>query len=153
MDLPETKYADSHGLSIAYQVMGEGDVDLIIAPGLISHVELLHEFPGYTRYLRRLAEFARVITFDKRGQGLSDSIVGVPTLEERVDDLLAVLDAVGSKKTAIFGYSEGAPMAFLLSASHPSRVSHIVSFGGYGKACSSPTYEHMLSIDQRRSNL
>jgi len=153
MDLPETQYADSHGLSIAYQVMGEGEVDLVIVPALISHVELFHEFPGYTRYLRRLAEFARVITFDKRGQGLSDAMEGVPTLEERVDDLLAVMDACGSEKAAIFGYSEGAPLAFLLSATHPSRVSHIISFGGYARACGTPDYPHMRSAEVRRGKL
>ena len=113
MEIPETQYADSHGLSIAYQVMGKGEVDLVVAPGMISHIELLHDFPGYTRYLRRLAEFTRVITFDKRGQGLSDSIEGVPTLEERVDDMLAVMDASGSETAAIFGFSEGAPHGLL----------------------------------------
>lgn len=107
MDLPKTHYANSHGLSIAYQVMGEGVIDLVIAPTLISHIELFHEFPGYTRYLRRLSEFARVITFDKRGQGLSDAMDGVPTLEERVDDISAVMDDVGSKKATIFGFSKG----------------------------------------------
>ena len=107
MDDPQTRYADSHGLSIAYQTMGEGALDIVIAPGLISHVELYHDFPGYTRYLRRLTEFGRVITFDKRGQGLSDALHGTPTLEERMDDLLAVMDAAGSEKAAIFGFSEG----------------------------------------------
>ena len=153
MDLPETHYANSHGLSIAYQVMGEGAIDLVIAPALISHIELFHEFPGYTRYLRRLSEFARVITFDKRGQGLSDAMDGVPTLEERVDDISAVMDDVGSKKAAIFGFSEGSTMAFMLAASHPSRVSHVITFGGYAKACGTTDYPHMPSEEVRRANL
>jgi class 3 adenylate cyclase/alpha-beta hydrolase superfamily lysophospholipase len=153
MSLPETHFADSHGLSIAYQVMGNGSHDVIIAPGMISHVELLHDFPGYTRYLRKLAEFARVITFDKRGQGLSDAMEGTPTLEERMDDLLAVMDHAGSKRACIVGFSEGGALAFLVAATHPSRVSQIVVFGAYGKACASLSYPHMHSVETRRTNL
>lgn len=153
MDPVETRYADSHGLSIAYQVMGGGDVDIVIAPGMISHVELYHDFPGYTRYLRRLGEFARVITFDKRGQGLSDALHGTPTLEERMDDLLAVMKAADCERAAIFGFSEGAPLAMLVAATHPDRVSHIITFGAYAKAVSSPFYPHMLSAAERRENL
>jgi pimeloyl-ACP methyl ester carboxylesterase len=153
MERIQTQYVVSHGLSIAYQVMGDGDVDLIIAHGLISHVEMHHDFPGYTRFLRRLAEFARVIVFDKRGQGLSDAIEGVPSLEERADDMLAVLDACDSKKAALFGFSEGGPMAFLLAATHPSRVSSVIAFGAYGKSCKSPEYPQMLDIEHRRENL
>lgn len=153
MSLPETYFADSHGLSIAYQIMGDGDLDLIIAPGMISHVELLHDFPGYTRYLRQLADFARVITFDKRGQGLSDAMEGTPTLEERMDDLLAVMDHAGSKRASILGFSEGGALAFLVAATHPSRIAHIVAFGAYGKSCSSSTYPHMHTVETRRGNL
>jgi class 3 adenylate cyclase/predicted alpha/beta hydrolase len=153
MSLPETHFADSHGLSIAYQAMGDGEHDLIIAPGMISHVELLHDFPGYTRYLRRLSDFARVITFDKRGQGLSDAMEGTPTLEERMDDLLAVMDHAGSKRASILGFSEGGALAFLVAATHPSRISHVIAFGAYGKSCSSSTYPHMHSIETRRTNL
>ena len=133
--------------------MGDGEIDLIIAPGMISHVELLHDFPGYTRYLRRLADFARVITFDKRGQGLSDAMEGTPTLEERMDDLLAVMDHAGSKRASILGFSEGGALAFLVAATHPSRIGHIVAFGAYGKSCSSTTFPHMHSVETRRANL
>ncbi|MBL4667591.1 MAG: adenylate/guanylate cyclase domain-containing protein [Sneathiella sp.] len=153
MQLPETLYADSHGLSIAYQVMGEGELDIVIAPGLISHVELAHDFPGYTRYLKRLCEFGRVITFDKRGQGLSDALYGTPTLEERMDDLLAVMNAAGSKSATIFGFSEGGALAFLTAATHPDKVTHIITFGAYAKACASETYPHMLSEKIRRERL
>ena len=90
-ELPTTRYALSGEVNIAYQVMGDGPVDLIIVPGIVSHVEFLHEFPEYTPFLRRLASFARVITFDKRGQGLSDAMTGAATLEQRVD----VLEGVG----------------------------------------------------------
>jgi class 3 adenylate cyclase/predicted alpha/beta hydrolase len=153
MQSPVTRYADSHGLSIAYQVMGAGAFDIVIAPGMISHVELYHDFPGYTRYLRRLGEFARVITFDKRGQGLSEALHGTPSLEERMDDLLAVMDAAESDRAAIFGYSEGGPLAFLTAATHPGRVSHIVTFGSYAKACASDDYPHMFSKERRRANM
>ncbi|MEM7173018.1 MAG: adenylate/guanylate cyclase domain-containing protein [Pseudomonadota bacterium] len=153
MSLPETQFADSDGLSIAYQVMGDGDQDLIIAPGLISHVELLHDFPGYTRYLRRLSAFTRVISFDKRGQGLSDPLEGTPTLQERMDDLIAVLDAAGSRRASILGYSEGGPLAFLTAATHPDRISRIIAVGAYGKACASPAYPHMHRESVRRENL
>src|SRR6202035_4509379 len=95
--LPTTRYALSGDCSIAYQVMGEAPVDLVMVPGVISHAEFFHEAPGYTAFLRRLAKFARVITFDKRGQGLSDR-VSAPSLEERMDDVRAVMDAAGSKR-------------------------------------------------------
>ena len=93
--LPTTRYARSDEVSIAYQVIGEGPLDLILVPGIVSHVEFRHEFPGYTDYLRHLASFARVISFDKRGQGLSDRVPGVPSLEQRMDDVAAVMEAIG----------------------------------------------------------
>lgn len=91
--LPVTRYALSGDVSIAYQVMGDGPIDLVMVPGVVSHVEFMHELPGYTAFLRRLSNFARVITFDKRGQGLSDRVSGAPSLEERMDDVRAVMDA------------------------------------------------------------
>ena len=129
--LPMTRYALSGDVSIAYQIMGQGPIDLIMVPGLVSHVEFLHEAPGYTAFLRRLATFARVITFDKRGQGLSDRIAGAPSLEVRMDDVHAVMDAVSSKRAAIMGFSEGCAMSALFAATHPERVSHLVLFGGF----------------------
>ena len=87
--MPNTRYAQSGDVNIAFQVMGDGPIDIILVPGIVSHVEFLHEFPGYTEFLRRLATFARVVTFDKRGQGLSDGISGAPSLEQRVDDVRA----------------------------------------------------------------
>ncbi len=153
MQLPETQYADSDGLSIAYQVMGDGPIDIIMAPGLFSHVELYHEFPEYTEYLRKLSNFARIITFDKRGQGLSDRMEGTPTLEERTDDLRAVMKAVGSERAAIFGISEGGSMALLFAASHPEMVTHVITFGAYAKSCSAPDYPHMPPLEQRREKV
>jgi class 3 adenylate cyclase/predicted esterase len=133
LKLPETRYVFSGNVSIAYQVMGDGPVDIIVVPGLFSHVEFLHEMPGYTAFLRRLWNYARVVTFDKRGQGLSDRISGAPSLEQRMDDLRAIMDAIGSRRAVLFGFSEGCPMSVLFAATYPERVSHLVLFGGFAR--------------------
>src|SRR5271169_3189153 len=130
--LPETRYALSGDVNIAYQVMGAGPVDIIMVPGVVSHVEFLHEVPGYTAFLRRLSAFARVVTFDKRGQGLSDRISDAPSLEQRMDDVRAVMDAIGSKRATLFEHSEGCAMSVLFAATYPERVSKLILFGGYG---------------------
>ncbi|HXW64512.1 MAG TPA: adenylate/guanylate cyclase domain-containing protein [Burkholderiaceae bacterium] len=132
--LPETRYVLSGDVSIAYQVMGDGPTDLIVVPGLTSHIEFLHELPGYTAFLRRLSKFVRVVTFDKRGQGLSDRISGAPTLEQRMDDVRAIMDDIGSKRSVLLGFSEGCPMSILFAATYPERVSHLVLFGGFARA-------------------
>jgi class 3 adenylate cyclase len=129
--LPATLYALSGDVSIAYQVMGNGPVDLIMVPGLVSHIEFAHESPGYTVFLRRLSMFARVVTFDKRGQGLSDRISDAPSLEVRMDDVRAVMDAVGSKRASILGFSEGCAMSALFAATYPERVSKLLLFGAF----------------------
>jgi class 3 adenylate cyclase len=132
--LPETRYALSGEVNVAYQTMGEGPIDIVMVPGVVSHIEFQHELPGYTAFLRRLATFARVITFDKRGQGLSDRLVGAPSLEQRMDDVRAVMDAVGSRRAAVIGFSEGCPMSALFAATYPELVSHLVLFGGFARA-------------------
>jgi class 3 adenylate cyclase/pimeloyl-ACP methyl ester carboxylesterase len=132
--LPTTRYAVSGEVNIAYQTMGDGPVDIILVPGIVSHVEFLHEFPEYTAFLRRLSKFARVVTFDKRGQGLSDKISGAPSLEERMDDLRAVMDAVGSQRAALLGTSEGSPMSALFAATYPERASQLILYGGFGRS-------------------
>jgi pimeloyl-ACP methyl ester carboxylesterase len=129
--LPETHYAASGDVSIAYQTMGSGPVDIVMVPGFVSHVEFTHELAGYTAFLRRLSTFARVITFDKRGQGLSDRISGAPSLEQRMDDVRAVMDAVGSERAVILGFSEGAAMSALFAATYPERVTQLILFGGF----------------------
>ncbi|MGO9358066.1 MAG: adenylate/guanylate cyclase domain-containing protein [Xanthobacteraceae bacterium] len=129
--LPETRYALSGDVSIAYQVMGDGPIDLILVPGIVSHIEFQHEFPGYTAFLRRLSQFARVITFDKRGQGLSDRLSGAASLEQRMDDVRAIMEDVGSRRAVLLGFSEGSPMSALFAATYPERVSHMVLFGGF----------------------
>jgi pimeloyl-ACP methyl ester carboxylesterase len=113
---PETRYARSGAVSIAYQVAGEGPFDLVRVPGWVSHVELGWAAPPFDRILRRLASFCRLIVFDKRGTGMSDRVSGAPTLETRMDDLRAVMDAAGSARAAVLGLSEGAPMSLLFAA-------------------------------------
>jgi pimeloyl-ACP methyl ester carboxylesterase len=132
--LPETRYAVSGDVNIAYQVMGSGPVDIIMVPGFVSHVEFGHELAGYTAFLRRLSTFARVVTFDKRGQGLSDRISGAPSLEQRVDDVRAVMDDIGSQRAVVVGFSEGAAMSVLFAATCPDRVSQLILFGGFAVA-------------------
>jgi pimeloyl-ACP methyl ester carboxylesterase len=118
---PATRYARSGEAHVAYQVVGEGPVDLVMTPGFISHLDLEWESVSYRRFVRRLAVFARVIRYDKRGTGLSDPVAAVPTLEQRTDDLNAVLDAVGCDRVVVFGYSEGGPTATRTrAASRPS---------------------------------
>lgn len=129
--LPETRYAVSGDVNIAYQVMGAGPVDIIMVPGVVSHIEFTHETDGYTAFLRRLSTFARVVTFDKRGQGLSDRVSGAPSLEQRMDDLRAIMEAIGSQHAAIIGFSEGCAMSALFAATYPERVSRLVLFGGF----------------------
>jgi pimeloyl-ACP methyl ester carboxylesterase/class 3 adenylate cyclase len=131
--LPVTCYAQSGDLNIAFQTMGNGPVDIILIPGFISHVEFTHEMIGYTSFLRRLSAFARVVTFDKRGQGLSDRADGVAPLEQRMDDVRAIMDEIGSQPAILFGFSEGCPMSVLFAATYPERVSHIILFGGFAR--------------------
>ncbi len=114
---PKTRYAKSGGVSIAYQVFGEGPLDLVFIPGFVSNVEFYWELPGIRHLFERLASFARVVIWDKRGTGLSDPVDRVPTLDERVDDLKAVMDTVGLERAAFFGLSEGGPMALLFAVS------------------------------------
>jgi len=129
----ETRYADSNGVSIAYQVHGEGPLDLVFVPGFVSHLELLWEDPLVARFFRRLASFARLIMFDKREQGLSDRRGRPPTLEETMGDLQAVMAAAGSERAAVLGISEGGPMSMLFAATYPERVSSLVLYGTYAR--------------------
>jgi pimeloyl-ACP methyl ester carboxylesterase len=147
--LPETRYAQSGDVSIAYQVMGNGPIDMILVPGVFSHIEFQHEMTGFTAFLRRLSTYARVVTFDKRGQGLSDRISGAPTLEERMDDVRAVMDAVGSRRAVMIGFSEGGCMSALFAATYPERVSHLVLIGCFARAADrSPDDVWQSRVDQ-----
>jgi class 3 adenylate cyclase len=148
--LHETRYARSGDLSIAYQVIGEGPHDLIYVPGIVSHLEFFHELPGYTEFLNGLASFARVIVFDKRGNGLSDRITGAPSLEERIDDIPAVMDAVGSKRAVLFGVSEGGPISLLFAATHPTRVEAVVLYETFVRYGGVPGHTFVWEPDVHR---
>jgi pimeloyl-ACP methyl ester carboxylesterase/DNA-binding CsgD family transcriptional regulator len=130
---PETRYARNGDVRIAYQVVGQGSIDLLFVPGFISNLEVQWEDPGYSHLLRRLSKFCRLIQFDKRGTGLSDRVdpAHLPNLEMRMEDVHAVLDAAGSGRAALLGASEGAPMAILFAATYPERTRALVLYGGY----------------------
>jgi class 3 adenylate cyclase/pimeloyl-ACP methyl ester carboxylesterase len=128
---PETRYAKGPKGNLAYQVVGKGPTDLAVVPGWFSHVDMLWGDPGWASFVGELASFARVILYDKLGTGLSDPVDGVPTLESRADDLRAVLDAAGSDRAALFGFSEGGPISVLFAASYPERVRALVLYGTY----------------------
>ncbi|SDK11104.1 Pimeloyl-ACP methyl ester carboxylesterase [Bradyrhizobium sp. Rc2d] len=152
--LPETQYTQTGDFSIAYQVMGSGPIDVILVPGIISHIDHMHELPGYTQFLRRMSKFSRVVTFDKRGQGLSDRLADVPSLEERIDDVRAVMDAIDSKRAALVGFSEGAAMSILFATTYPDRVSHLVLFGGLARVADLlPPNLSPSAIEERLTNL
>ena len=120
--IPETQYTWSDNVSIAYQVFGEGPPDLVVVPGWLSNLDLFWEEPSFVRFFQGLASFSRVLLFDKRGTGLSDRTTDSPTLEERMDDVRAVMDAVGSERATLFGYSEGGPMCALFAVTYPERT-------------------------------
>ncbi|HVH52247.1 MAG TPA: adenylate/guanylate cyclase domain-containing protein [Gaiellaceae bacterium] len=129
----EVHYARSGDVNIAYQVVGDGPLDLVLVSGFVSHLEIDWEDAESAHFLERLASFSRLIRFDKRGTGLSDRPGGLPDLETRMDDVRAVMDAVGSERAAIFGYSEGGPMSVLFAATYPSRTTALVLYGTYAK--------------------
>lgn len=141
----ETRYADSDGVSIAYQVLGDGPLDLVLVPGFVSHVELLGEDASAARFLRRLTAFARLLLFDKRGQGMSDRPGRPPTLEESMDDLRAAIEAAGFERPAIFGISEGGPMSTLYAATYPTEVSALVLLGTYARMMEAPDFSPGIS--------
>jgi class 3 adenylate cyclase len=141
----ETHYADSDGISIAYQVHGDGPVELVLVPGFVSQVELLWEEPEVARFLRRLTAFSRMLVFDKRGQGLSDRLGRPPTLEESMDDLRAAIQAAGFERPAVFGVSEGGPMSALYSATYPSEVSALILFGTFARMLEAPGFPHGIT--------
>ena len=148
----ETRYAKCGGLSIAYQVVGNGPIDLVVIPIWVSHLEYAWEEPSLARFYRRLASFSRLILFDKRGTGLSDRVAeaDLPTLEERMDDVGAVMDAAGSERAALFGMHEGGAMSALFAAAHPERVSALVAFGMFASRLEAPGYPWGWSPERRR---
>lgn len=135
MSPPQVRYARSGGKHIAYQVVGQGPVDLVLVHGWVSHLELMWDEPSIARFHERLASFSRLILFDKRGTGMSDRVAEgeLPTLEQRMEDLHAVLNAVGSKRAALMGISEGGPMCALFAATYPERTTALVMCGSYAR--------------------
>lgn len=137
---PETRYAHSGKVSIAYQVVGNGQVDLVFVPGWVSHIEYAWEEPTLAPFLERLASFSRFIFMDRRGTGLSDPVEHLPTLEERMDDLRAVMDAAGSERAFLFGISESGPMCLLFAATWPARTAGLVLCNTTARFMVAPDY-------------
>jgi class 3 adenylate cyclase len=148
---PKTEYARSGNLHIAYQVVGKGPLDLVYVPGWVSHIELAWEEPTLARFLNRLASFSRLIVFDKRGTGLSDRVPPseLPPLEVRMDDLRAVMDAAGSERAALFGFSEGGNLSALFAATYPQRTAALLLFGTFAKRIRSPDYPWAPTAEER----
>ena len=126
MHVPETKYARNGDVFLAYQMLGDGPIDLVMVPPGATHLEQWWDLHGTGSFLRRLASFSRLIIFDKRGNGLSDRGGGAASMDERVDDLHAVMNAAGSERAVLYGVSEGGPMSIVFSAAHPERTAGLV---------------------------
>jgi DNA-binding SARP family transcriptional activator/pimeloyl-ACP methyl ester carboxylesterase len=151
---PVVRYARSADVSIAYEVTGQGPLEIVLVPGFVSHLTMDRAEPRHVRFLDRLASFSRLIRFDKRGTGLSDRPVGLPDLETRMDDVRAVMDAVGSARAVLFGYSEGGPLSVLFAAAHPERVTGLVLVGSYAKRVGPDNdYPWATSRDERRRHI
>src|SRR3954463_9259507 len=150
MSSPPTRYARSGDASIAYQVVGEGPIDVVLVLGFATHLDLQWDMPPFASFFERIASFARVIVFDKRGNGLSDPGADAPTLEERIDDVRAVMDAAGSERAALFGISEGGPMSILFAAAHPERVTALVLHGAMARTTEAPDYPWANSAEALR---
>jgi pimeloyl-ACP methyl ester carboxylesterase/DNA-binding CsgD family transcriptional regulator len=137
---PETRYARSGDVSIAYQVIGDGPIDLVLVPGFVSHLEVAWEEPSLAHLLTRLASFSRLILFDKRGTGLSDPIAQPPSMRERMDDIRAVMDAVGSSYAALFGISEGGTLGVSFAHSQPEQTRALIMYGSWARRMAGPDY-------------
>lgn len=145
---PETRYVKSDDVHIAYQVLGDGPLDVLFVPGFVSNVEATWQSPERSAFFQRLASFCRLILFDKRGTGMSDRGSQIFTLEQRMHDVQTILDEVGSKRAALFGISEGGPMSLLYAASYPERTSALILYGTYARRARSSDYPYGWS-DQR----
>ena len=148
---PVTRYARSGDLHIAYQVVGDGPIDLVYVPSWISQVEHYWEEPGVARYFNRIASFSRLIMFDRRGSGLSDPVADAPTLEEQMDDVVAVMDAAGSERAAVFAQLEGGAMATLFAATHPERATALVLYEAMPRMSWAPDYDWPPTREERRA--
>lgn len=147
METPRTRYAKSGPVHVAYQVFGEGPVDIVMAPGFVSHIENYWTEPRLARWLEKLGNGCRVVLFDKRGTGLSDQVQELPAMDDRMDDVRAVMDAVGIERGAIFGISEGGSLAALFAASHPDRCTALVLYGAFARFSAwFPTQEDLEAL-------
>jgi pimeloyl-ACP methyl ester carboxylesterase/DNA-binding CsgD family transcriptional regulator len=144
----ETRYAKSNRVNVAYQVVGDGPTDLILVPGFVSHVEVAWEEPRLAHFLGRLASFSRLIVFDKRGTGMSDPVASPPSMDQRMDDIRAVMDAAGSSRGTIFGISEGGTLSLLFSRAHPERTQALILYGSWARRLAGPDYPYGPSAEQ-----
>ena len=151
--IPRTRYARSGDVSVAYQVFGEGEVDLVLVPGYISHVEHFWKLPALSVFLRRLGSLARVIIFDKRGTGMSDRLGRISTLEERMDDIRAVMDACRSERAVIMGISEGVPLSILFAATHPQRTRALIPYAGPATYVQQPDYPWRAPLEEQQQEI
>jgi class 3 adenylate cyclase len=148
-----TQYAPSGDLRIAYQVHGEGPFDLVLVPPFMSNIEIMWDHPGWARLLGRLASFARLIVFDRRGNGMSDGIAGMEPLEEQIDDVRAVMAAAGSEQPVLISLNEGCALTLLFAASHPELVRALVLFTPLARMVQGPGYEWALTVEERAANV
>src|SRR4029079_17199797 len=149
----ETRYALSGDVHIAYQVTGEGPFDLVFVPGFVTHMELQWKMPGFGAFLENLGSFARLIRFDKRGTGMSDPVSGAPSLETRMDDVRAVMDATGSRRAAFYGLSEGAAMSILFAGTYPERTAALVVRSAFPRSMWAHDYRWGRSDDEYESDV
>lgn len=152
-DLPETRYAKSGDVNIAYQVLGSGPPDLVVVPGWVSNIDVFWEEPPLAQFLRRLASFSRMILFDKRGTGLSDRVADVPSLEVRMDDVRAVMDDARSQRAALFGYSEGGAMCALFAATYPSRTSALIMHAAFARRSWAPDFPRGRTAEETEAHI
>lgn len=151
--VPQTQYVRTAGVTVAYQVLGDGPVDLVLVPGFLSNVEVFWEEPRVARFLQKLASFSRLIIFDKRGTGLSDRVTNTPTLEERMDDVRAVMDTIGSRRAALFGYSEGGSMCALFAATYPERTTALIMSGSFARRTFTEGYPYAPTEQEMRTSI
>src|SRR6185369_3416551 len=152
---PDIKYARSGEVNIAYQVVGDGPIDLVFVMGWVSHLEYFWKNLEFARFLSRLASFSRLILFDKRGTGLSDRVSPheLPSLEQRMDDVRAVMDAVGTEHAALVGVSEGGPLCSLFAATYPEKTTALVMIGTYARRLRDKDYPWGPTADEREAFL
>ena len=150
---PATRYARNGNVHLAYQVLGDGPLDLLYVPQAFSSIDVLWEHPRVARYLERLASFSRLIVFDRRETGISDRLGHPPTLEEQMDDLIAVMDAAGSERAGVMAILEGGAMAMLFAATHPERTGALVLYAAFARTIATDGYEWANTVDQRRARM